>query len=1046
MDLIGLSIRRPVLVTMATAFLLALGLLALRSLPVDLYPDVSYPVLVVRANLSGAAPEEMEQLITKRLEDVLSTIAGVKSLRSVSREGTSLVIMEFEGGTDVRFEEMQVRAKVANIRRSLPEDMDEPAVFRQDPDDTPVIELALTGERSASELTRLANDVVANRIRQVAGVGEVNLEGERQEEILVELKPELLETWKVDPRLVVQAIRAFNRNDPVGRLEGHERVWLLRSMAQVRSASELGDIAVARSEDGNAVFLRDVATITPGYAKLSRTSRASLEGVTGPAVVVNILKQSGQNTVNVSDRVQAAIQELAPELPADVRLTVMRDNADLIRSNVADVAESLVIGAILTVLVVLIFLRSPRSTVTTGLALPSSVITTFAIMAAAGFTINVMTLLALSLSIGLLVDDAIVVRENIFRHLTSGKGTAKEAAAAGAREVVLAVLATTLTIVAVFLPVGFMEGVSGQFFAQFALTVVFAVLVSTWDAMTMAPMLSAYFANIPDPSTEWAAFGGVGRRIGGWLNAFEHCFDRLENHYRRLLGWLVARPWAAGVAALAAVAVAVAGFSIVPKSFLPTQLGDTFSVNLSGPLALPTERVAETARIVEERIANLKSIESWSLRAGSGFSGNANISMTVKLKPDVATSQETLEAARLELRRDISGLPGYNVRISEPADPLSGGGGRFQPLAVNIAGPDITTIRELARQVRALMVEIPGVSDVAPIEDEGLPEVRLLSDPGLAASFGVTPEILGETLKIWVEGDTSNSLKLGDDQIPIRVQLQGGAQLAPGELMARNLHITHPQTRQDVAIPLGNVVTWKASAGPTVIVRENRERLMRVGGGLARGAALGDIVESLEERLAEIPLPSGYHMKVVGQSEQMNELLGNVAWAIALGSIFVYMILASLFESFTQPLTVMAAIPLAATGAVLALLSTGSALDLYAGIGMVLLAGIVAKNSILLVDFAMQRVRDGQEPKDAILDTAPRRLRPILMTSIAMIAGMIPVATGLGSGGAARAALGIATIGGVVSSTFLTLLIVPSLYIAVERASTRFRGKKPVLQ
>lgn len=1049
MDIIRLALRRPIFVTMITVFLIALGVLSLRRLPVDLYPEFSYPVLVVRTSLPGAAPEEVEQLITKRLEDTLSTVAGVKTMRSISREGGANIIMEFDIGDDIRHQEIQVRAKIANARRSLPDDMDEPLVFRQDPDDAPIIELSLTGPRTSSELTRIAEDDVATRLRQIPGVGEVTLEGEREEEIQVELDPLRLEAWRIDARSVVTAIRAFNRNDPAGKLQGEGRVWLLRSLSQAKDVLALGEIVVGKTGDGRPVFLRDVARLSAGFAEVRRVSRAGTAQGSTSAVLINILKQSGENTVAVSSRVQSVLGTLTQSLPAGIQLQTIRDNADLVRTNVDDVKESLIIGGILTVLVVLIFLRSPRSTITTGVALPSSVITTFAIMAVAGFTVNVMTLLALSLAIGLLVDDAIVVRENVFRHMTMRQKDPVAAAYDGTREVILAVLATTFVIVAVFLPVAFMGGVTGQFFKQFALTVVFAVLLSTWDALTMAPMLSAYFANITDPGREWNFLGRFGQRVYRLLSDFEHVFDRIAASYKTHLAWMLPRPWVSALVGLSAVGAAALGFALVKKSFLPSQLGPVFSVSLSGPLAVPLDPVLQTAAQVEKRLSEIKALNSWTLRAGPGFSGNASINLTVTVAPSAARSQRTLGEARQQVRQSLGGIPGYSVRISEPADPLAGVAGRFQPLAVMIYGPDIVTIREIARKVRRVMVDTPGVTDVAPIDDEGLPEVRLRPDPGLAAHYGLTPAIVGESLKIWVGGDVSNSLKVGDDQIPIRVRLAGADRLTPKELMTQPLYVTDPVTRKTVAVPLSNFATWDASAGPTVIARENRERAFRIGGNLETGAALGSVVDSLTEGFGALALPNGYRVKISGQNEQMDELFKNVIAAILLGGLFVYMILASLFESFLQPLTVMAAIPLAGIGAVGALLLFGMPLDLYGGIGMILLAGIVAKNSILLVDFAMQRVREQEEargsevkPVSAILETAPLRLRPIIMTSVAMIAGMIPVASGLGAGGAARMSLGIATIGGVITSTLLTLYVVPNIFLVMEKVRSLSRTRK----
>ncbi len=1034
MDLLKLSIKRPIFITMVTLLLITLGFIALKKLPIDLYPSVSYPTLAVRSSLPGAAPEEIEQLITKRLEDVLSTISGIKTLRSVSREGNSVIILEFDTSIDIKFQEIQVRAKVANARSRLPETMEEPIVQRQDPDDTPIIELAVTGKRSTLELSKLADRVIANRLRQIAGVGEVSLNGERLEEVRVDLHYDKLLALNLSPKSVVQAISKFNRNDPVGTSEGTEQVWLIRSVSQAKSILDLQKIPVLQIADGNTVYLKDIADVEMSVRKVQKVYRFGKAGYSEASVGLEILKQSGENTLEVSDRLKGAIAELQKFLPDDIEIKTIRDNSTLIRQNVDDVYESLVIGSILTVLVVLLFLQSPRSTLTTGLSLPCSVITTFAVMSAFGFTVNVMTLLALSLAIGLLVDDAIVVRENIFRHIVRNKGkNPQDTAYKGAREVALAVIGTTLTIVAVFLPVAYMGGITGQFFTQFALTIVFSVLVSLWDALTMAPMLSAYFANIPDPLREWQKFGGIGTWIYRRLVRFEHGFTVLEQWYERGLTWVLPRPWVALLAALLCGASILGGAAIVKKSFLPSQLGQTFELALNGPLAQSMPKIDNIAHMVEDKISGLESIDYYTVSAGRSFSGSSNIRFTIGIKDSWNTSQTKLDQVRQSARKLVEGIPGFSIRISEPSDPLFGGSGpgRFQPVSVLVVGEEIDKIKDLAREVRVAMLEVPGIQDIPPIDESGLPEIHLTPKPTYASMFQLTASDISDELRIWVDGDISNYYKDGDNQIPIRVKMKHGDELTPRALLAMQIKAPSTSTRKDVEVPLSTVVKLNAGSGPNLIIRESRQRLLRVGATITQKAALGDVVRGVEEKISQIPLPSGYSLRVAGQNEQMQELFQNIAIALGLGSLFVYMILAALFESFLQPLTVMAAIPLAATGAFLALIVFGLPLDLYSGIGLILLAGIVAKNSILLVDFAMQRVRDGHQPFDAIKESAPLRLRPILMTSIAMIAGMIPVALGLGASGSTRMGLGVATIGGVISSTLLTLVIVPNLFIFV---------------
>jgi HAE1 family hydrophobic/amphiphilic exporter-1 len=441
------------------------------------------------------------------------------------------------------------------------------------------------------------------------------------------------------------------------------------------------------------------------------------------------------------------------------------------------------------------------------------------------------------------------------------------------------------------------------------------------------------------------------------------------------------------------------------------------------------------------KMRKVQGLSDWTIRAGRGFSGNANISLTVRVAEETAKNQEALAKVRSDVRAALSNFVGYSVRISEPSDPLAGSSGRFQPVAVMITGHEVGTLREIARSIQKIMDEVDGITDVAPLQDEGLPEIEFKTSPLLAGHFGTNPKAIGKELRTWIEGDTSNEMQVGNDRIPIRVKLKDGENMTISSLLARS--IFSKTNGETAAIPIGSTVDVATGAGPAVISRENRQKILRVGANTELGAPIGRIVSDLEDKLAQLPLPDGYQARIVGQNEQMNELFRNIVIALLLGCLFMYMILASLFESFSQPFAVMAAVPLAATGAVVALLIFGKSLDLYAGIGMILLAGIVAKNSILLVDFAMQKVRDhDMDPKQAILESAPVRLRPILMTSIAMIAGMLPVATGLGVGGAARHGLGIATIGGIISSTFLTLVIVPNLYIMIARVSRRLVGRR----
>jgi HAE1 family hydrophobic/amphiphilic exporter-1 len=1033
MNLIDLSIKRPLFVTMITLFLVVVGLLALRKLPIDLYPDVSPPVLTVRVGFPGASPEEVEELVVKRLEDVLSTIGGIKAMRSASRESMGFVSLEFEAGRDIRQEENQVRAKVAEARRSLPEDIQEPTVNRQSIDETPIIELVLTGPRSVSELSDLAENTVAQTLRQVEGVGEVSLSGERKREVRVELLMERLSKFKLNATEIVARLRGAVSQEPAGKLEGKDRIWLLRMQPSAVRSSDLENLVVARTAEGFAVRLSEVALVSESFNRASRVNRYFDGERTAPSVGLEITRQSGQNTLDVASRVRVRLQELHGQLPADVQVLVTSDASGLIKVNVADVVETLLIAAVLTVVVVLLFLQSPRSTLTTAISLPSSVLTTFFAMQAAGFTINTMTLLALSLAIGIIVDDAIVVRENIYRHLSEFKKDGATAASDGTKEVALAVVATTLTLVAVFVPVASLQSVTGQFFKPFALTVAFAVLISLWDALTMAPMLSAHFANIPSPELEWAKWGPPGRFIYRGLAKLEHGFDALARLFEGLVRRLLRQHFLVFIGLSLSIFAVWWGGVNVRKGFLPSQLGTEFRIVMDGPLSIPPERVVELLPHVEKRLAETATLESFSMSAGTGFAGNAFIQVAAKVKKDLGKNQEKLGEIRQKIRQALAGIPGYTVRISEVSDPLAGGGGRFAPIVISISGNDLRDLNILALKVREEMESIKGLSDISNLAEEGLSEFRVAIDESKAGLLGVLPSLVAENLQVWIQGQNALFLKEGDTQVPVKVSLKDGLFLSPQAILQSEIFVNTSKGRE--GIPLSAISSLKSAAGPTLIARENRQRTLRVSSGLAPGVALGDVVPLLEEKISGIVLPQGALVKVTGQGEQMNAFFAELGFALLLGCVFVYMVLTSLFESLIHPFTVMMAIPLAGSGALIALWMFDVPLDLYGGIGLVLLSGLVAKNSILLVDMAISIRNESPEisPAEAMARTAPKRLRPILMTSIAMIVGMLPIATGWGVGGATRQSLGIATVGGVISSTLLSLIFIPSLFVWMEK-------------
>ncbi len=1020
MNLSAIAVRRPVFTVMVTLALVVLGLSGLARLGTDLFPDVSIPVVSVTIAYPGAAPGEVESLVTKPVEDQVVSLNGIDRVQSTSREGVSTVAVIFKLGVDVQEAATEVRERIAQVRPLLPPEVKEPAVSRIDAGAIPVVVYSLHGNRPLYELRKFADDAVRPALEQVDGVAQVEVYGGSEREVHVDLDQAKLDALGITPGAITAALKAGGVTVPAGRLTQGKNEVSVRTVGELQSVDAVRELVIASAADGSPVRLRDVARVEDGFAEVR--TRMSLNGE--EAVTFEVVKQSGRNTVAVADGVRARIAKAERDWPKDIRPTLLLDQSQYIRENAREVEISIFYGGAMAILIILVFMLDVRSTVISALALPTSVIATFFLMYVLGFTLNNMTLMALSLAIGLLIDDAVVVRENIFKHLERGEPP-MQAALNGTKEIALAVLATTMTIVAVFVPVAFMEGMIGQFFKQFGLTVTAAVLVSLFVAFTLDPMLSSRFSK--------TVRHGEHERFTRLKRPFLRFFAGLDASYRELLGWSVRHKALVALAAVLSLLGMGRVMKVMGADFVPPQDRSQFNLDIELPAGTS---LAESARQSAKASAELlRDPLITTLLATVGPGGDANkISWRVMTVPKEERSTP-IATIQDHARAIASALPGAKVAVTDVQ--LIEGAGFRAPIMINVRGKSYAKLEDLAQQVVTQLRGIVGVTDVDTRYTPGKPELHIAIDRARVADQGLSVAQVASALHTAVEGDDSARLRLDGDEVPIRVRLRERDR----ESAADVLRVTLASPKGTVT--LADVAHLEPGTGPQLIQREDRMRQISIWAA-PHGRSLGDIVAEMKPKLAAIDFPPGYALRYDGQVKQMTETNSSAGGALLLGVIFIYIVLASQFESFVHPLTIMTTLPLALVGAVLGLFLTKNTMSMGALIGIILLMGLVTKNAILLVDRAIERVRvRGEPPLQAILEAGPERLRPILMTSAAIILGMLPTALSHGEGSEFRAPMAIAVIGGVISSTLLSLVVVPALYLAIENLKARLSRRRP---
>jgi HAE1 family hydrophobic/amphiphilic exporter-1 len=1073
-----LSITRPMFVTCLVLLTLFIGYLSLESLGVDLFPEIEIPVVTVVVPYRGAGPAEIETLVVRPLEDELSTLAGIKRILSNSNDGAGVVTCQFYTGTDMKNAEQQVRNRVQNIRNKLPKEVDEPNILRINLSDQPVVEVDLSSELPEAQLYDLANEDLKAKLEQAPGVGKVDLLGGRKREIQVELDRGTLKNKSTSAGLVVGRIGENSSNVPVGKVTKGAIDTSFRTIGEYRSLTQIAD-AVVNFYD-RPVRVRDLGQVKDGLEDAK--SLSYLDGK--PALSFKIYKQSGTNTVQVVDGVIKQIDKINAQLkgqPGNNHIQVVRDGALWIRQNVDDVAQTIAIGILLVILVVYFFLGNFRSTFITGLALPNSLLGAFILMKLAGFTINIMTLLALSLSVGLLIDDAIVVRENIFRLIEKGMRPF-EAALRGTKEVSLAVIATSSVVIAVFLPVGFLSGTVGKFLGQFGLTMCFAMAISLFDALTIAPMLSAYFAGKGEHDKEpsglslWGALvgavataivgsvlnGAKGAGLGAVLGAvvgmlapmgvapFSRFQDWLELKYEGILSWVLSHRiiTLTGTVILFLVSV-IGGGGYVTKTFIPTSDGTEFQVLLELPAGASLEKMAEVALQADAIVRKHPEIDVTSTTVEDNTAR-----IYASLKPSgqrVLTSQELKTLVREELKP----FAYANPRVGD----VDASGANQAPYQLVLKGDDLDALSKFATELQArLAKEVPGLVDLDSSYRLGKPEFQVKLDPAKAGRLGVSTVGAGQELRIFTDGAVAGKYREGGREYDIRVRLrpeQRDLEAGYAETWVPNLNNT--------LVRLASVSSSQKGRGPASILRRERTRAIEIDAQIGQGAGLSEILEGSQKVLKSMQAPPGLSYDFVGQAEDFADLGHNIAIALMLAVVIMYLVLVSLYESFITPVTIMLALPLGIAGAFVALASVewmtnhgvlaalhqmhlfhvkrlDASLNLFSMIGLILLMGLVAKNSILLVDLTMNLIREGMPRQEALLKAGRTRLRPILMTSLALFFGTLPLALALSEAGRFRSSMGIGIAGGLVSSTLLTLVVVPAAFGYIDDFRGWFEG------
>jgi HAE1 family hydrophobic/amphiphilic exporter-1 len=1033
MSIPRLAIQRPVTMFMISGVITLLGVISLSRLPVDLMPEFEQPTINVRTSYPGVGPLEMEELITRPIEQAVSAVPGLTRVESSSSEGNSQVQLNFDWGTDLSEATDEVRTRIDRVRGRLPEDADTPTIFKFDSNTLPVMQIGVEGDYDPVTLREVVQNELAPRFERVDGVAAVEVNGGVRRNILVELSREKITALNLSVDRVVSTVRLENQNTPLGEIDQGDSTYLLRSQGQFRSLEDIRNLVVL-TRDGVPVYLRDIAEV-----KDTTEERRNFMRINGkPGVQIRVQKQSGKNTVQVAHGIQAEMDRINREV-SGVQLFVLQNNATFIERAIHNVQEHAMVGGLLVVLIIFVFLRDWRSTLIVSTSIPISVIGTFALLYFGGYTLNTMTFGGLALGIGMIVDAAIVVLENTHRHLHMGKDR-MTAAIDGSEEVWSAILASTLTHIAVFIPLLFLSGTASILFGQLSIVVIFSLAMSLFVAVTIVPVLCSRWLHTPEE--EATATGPMAR----FFRSSERVLERMDEGYRQAIHLALSHRPTVIVSAAALTILAAVLYPRVGVELLPQADEGEVSVNAELGVGTRVELTEQAMLQLEERVKDLVPeavtiITNGGGGGGGGGRGGGNSSHRGQIRIVLTPRDQrtrTNEEIAIALRRQLTGIPGVQIRANPSGGNfqltrLLGGGGEEGRLALEIRGHDLDDARRIGRDARALLEGTPGLADVNIGREEGRPEIAIHVDRPKAAVLGMTVSSVATTIQTNVAGTTAAQFRERGNEYPIVVRLREEDRAAITDI--GDVLLSTPSGQ---VIPAKSVMAVNREASPVAIDRKNMERITRVNAETE--VALSEAVKAVETRLADLRVPPDFSVGFGAEVAEQQESFNQMRLVLILAVLLVYAVMASQYESLLDPFIIMFSIPVAGIGVVLALLLTNTSFSMQAYIGVIMLAGIVVSNAILLVDYINTlRRRDGMPLREAVEQGGRTRLRPILMTSIATMLGLVPMALGLGDGGELQAPLARVVIGGLLASTLVTLLLVPAVYTVFEEGLSGLR-------
>ena len=1010
------SVKRPVGIVMIIAMVLVISLTALRNLSVDLYPDMELPLAVVATSYSGTAPEDIEETITKPLEESLTTIDNVDNIQSQSISGSSLVLVQFDFGTDLDQAMLEIRESVDSVRPSLPDGANDPSVLRFNPNQQPIMWIGLETDESVENVQHIAEERIQPRLEQGSGVASVTIDGIQSRKIEVQLRIEDLNRYGLSTQDVINVLQSENRSASAGEIESGHQNLQLRVEGEFEEIADIENTLIPLG-NGENVRVRDVANVIDTVEEES-----SLTYVNGsPAYMFSILKQSDANTVEVSQITRDIIADLNKDLGEELDLHIVFDSADFIEQSIDSVTENLIYGAVFAIVVLLIFLRSVRATIVIGISIPIAVISTFSLIYFTGETLNILTIGGLALGVGMMVDSSIVILESIFKHIEAGK-TKVEAAIAGAEELGSAVFASTMTTLVVFLPLVFVEGISSELFTPLALTVSFALVASLLAALTIVPMLASQIIKEEAMVNKENRFTRFGQSV--------------NNFYRRILRWALNHRIFVLVITGGLMILSLLLVPFVGAEFLPEADEGEIMITVETPVAstleetqVPVQRVWTLLEPYEDAIQSTYSTVGGGSPLGMGGGANS-ASVNVSLKSPSERAITTSEMVD-ELSEQVKRIPGADITV---ASMTSAAMGSASPISVGVSGPDVEVLDQLADEVMFVIERLPGTRNIESTAGEGTPQMNVHVDRLQAAQYGLTYQDVMSQIMVAFQGQVATEYREDGQEIDVEVSIPEHAREKLSDF--RNLSLTTPTGS---TIPLTAIAELQEVTGPTEINRQDQQRRINITADIASDRTLGEVAQEVQREIEQLNLPDGYSVSFGGEAEDMQEAFGDLALALIAAIFLVYAVMAVQFESFYQPFVIMFSMPATLIGVLIGLFLTQTPLSITAFIGIIMLAGVVVNNAIIMVDYINQQRRKGMDRDEAIQEAGPARLRPIMMTVLTTVLAMIPVALGIGEGAEAQAPMGIVVIFGLLFSTLFTLILIPVVYSLTDGFMTKIK-------